>query len=263
MPELPDVEVFRRRLALAVRGRSLRGATVHDSQVLAGVGARRLHRSLAGSRVRSTRRRGKTLYAVTRGGPHLRLHFGMTGDLVVADAAEEEPAYTRVVLPLSGDRALHFVDQRKLGEIGLVDDVDADIEEHGLGPDALDLGPRDLIELLRGSRAGLKVLLMDQSEVAGLGNIYTDEMLFQARLDPHAPAAEITDAGVRRAYRQLHRVVDRAVRAGAQPDEMPRGWLLHRRRSGADCPRGNGQIARFSLGGRHGFWCPACQKGRT
>jgi formamidopyrimidine-DNA glycosylase len=196
VPELPDVEVYRRRLGTE-----------------------------------------------TRDGPHLRLHFGMTGDLVLVADEEDDPPFTRVAFHLSGRRRLLVAD-------------------HGLGPDALDLDPRDLASLLRGSRAGLNGLLMDQSGVAGLGNIYSDEILFQARLDPRAPAARVGDAGVHRLHRQLHRVVDRAVQAGADPDDMPRGWLLHARDDGAPCPRGNGPIERFSLGGRHGFWCKACQRDR-
>ena len=263
MPELPDVEVYRRRLVTATRRRRFAGAQVHDTRVLAGTQPHDLDRGLHGARVATTRRRGKTLYVVMRAAPHLRLHFGMTGDLVPAGADEPEPQHTRVTLLLGGNRRLLFVDQRRLGQVGLVDDVDEDIAEHDLGPDALDLDVRALGRLLRQSHAGLKALLTDQRQVAGLGNIYTDEILFQARLDPRAPAAELTDAGVRRLHRQTRRVVDRAVEAGADPAAMPRGWLLHRREDGVACPRGNGEIRSFSVGGRRGYWCPACQEGRS
>ncbi|HEY3529296.1 MAG TPA: DNA-formamidopyrimidine glycosylase family protein [Nocardioides sp.] len=262
MPELPDVEVYRRRLVDATRRRRVDGVTVHDTQVLRGVGRRRLDSALSGARFVRTRRRGKTLYAVTSHGPHLRLHFGMTGDLVVRDDDEEVPAHTRVALRLSGGRRLLFVDQRRFGQVGVVDDVDDDIAAHDLGPDALDLDPAALGELLHGSSAGLKALLVDQSQVAGLGNIYTDEVLFHARLDPRSPAADVGNAGVRRLHRQLHRVLDRAVAAGADPRSMPRGWLIHRRTEDAECPRGNGPIRSFPVGGRRGYWCPACQDGR-
>jgi formamidopyrimidine-DNA glycosylase len=265
VPELPDVEVYRRRLARATRGRSVEGVIVRDAQVLVHGRARGLDRALSGARFTRTSRRGKTLYGVTRGGPHLRLHFGMTGDLVIQDAGPgaAEPRHTRVVFRLSGGRRLFFVDQRRLGEVGIVDDVGADIAAHDLGPDALELPLKGLGRILHDSRAGLKPLLMDQSEVAGLGNIYTDEILFQARLDPRHQAAEVGEAGVRRLHRQLHRVVDRAVAAGADPRAMPRGWLIHRRTEGAECPRGNGRIRSFSVGGRRGYWCPGCQEGRA
>jgi formamidopyrimidine-DNA glycosylase len=263
VPELPDVEVYRRRLVAATRRHVLRGAAVVDRQVLVGTSTRALDRGLSGAHVAGTTRRGKTLYAVMRRPPHLRLHFGMTGDLVPAADDEEEPQHTRVVFLLSGRRRLLFVDQRRLGQVGLVDDVDADIAEHGLGPDALDLDPPGLASLLRESRGGLKATLTDQAQIAGLGNIYTDEVLFHARLDPRAAAADLSGDGVRRLHRQIRRVVDRAVNADADPGAMPRGWLLHRREEGAHCSRGNGRIRPFSVGGRRGYWCPACQRGRT
>ena len=264
MPELPDVEVYRRRLVSATRGRHLEGVIARDTEVLDRVSPRRLDDALSGARFVGTRRRGKNLYAVTPHGPHLRLHFGMTGDLVVLDDPDQdEPGHTRVVFRLSGGRRMLFVDQRRLGEVGVVEDVDQDIAARGLGPDALELDARSLGDLLHGSSAGLKALLVDQSHVAGLGNIYTDEVLFHARLDPRRPAADVGNAGVRRLHRQLHRVIDRAVAAEADPRSMPRGWLIHRRTEDAACPRGNGPIRPFSVGGRRGYWCPACQEGRT
>jgi formamidopyrimidine-DNA glycosylase len=261
MPELPDVEVYRQRLVDATRRRRLEGAQVHDQYVLAGTSARALGERLRDARVATTRRHGKTLYAVLGTPPHLRLHFGMTGDLVPAGSDDPTPEHTRVVLDLSDGRRLQFVDQRRLGEVGLVDDVDADIAEHGLGLDVLDLDERALRDLLGGSRGGLKALLTDQKQVAGLGNIYTDEVLFHARLDPRRPAADVSPAGVRRLHRQVRRVVDRAVEAGAEPGAMPRRWLLHHREDHAECPRGNGTIRSFSVSGRRGYWCPACQQG--
>jgi formamidopyrimidine-DNA glycosylase len=264
VPELPDVEIYRRRFERSTRGRRVERVDARDSQVLVGVGGRRLDRDFRGVRFTGTQRRGKTLYGVTTAGPHLRLHFGMTGDLVVLDegSRQDEPRHTRVVFGLSGGRRLLFVDQRRLGEVGVVQDVDADIADHDLGPDALDLAPPELASLLRESQAGLKAVLVDQSQLAGLGNIYTDEILFQARLDPRTAAADVGDSGVRRLHRQLHRVVDRAVAAEADPQAMPRGWLIHRRDDGAACPRGNGSIRSFSVGGRRGYWCPGCQAGR-
>ena len=260
MPELPDVEVYRRRLASATRRRRIEAASVRDPDLLVGVGAHRLDRALGGVSVGGTRRHGKNLYLTTRGGPHLRLHFGMTGDLVVVPArtpTEDEPRHTRVALSLSGGRRVLFVDQRKLGEVELVEDVDDDIERRGLGPDALALSMTELAGVLRESRGALKPTLMDQGRIAGLGNIYSDEILFQARLDPRAPAASVGTSGVRRLHRQLRRVLERAI--DGEVRSFPRGWLIHRREDGAECPRGNGQVRRFSSAGRHGYLCPVCQ----
>lgn len=259
MPELPDVEIFRRRLASATRHRTIAAVTVHDEQVLAATSASRLRRGLHDVRLRGVRRRGKTLYGETDDGPHLRLHFGMTGELLEQPADRPEPEHTRVAFHLSGSHDLLFVDQRRFGEVGLVADIGDDIAAHDLGPDALDLDPTALGAVFAAGRGGLKAVLVDQSRIAGLGNIYADEILFQARLDPRMAAAEVDRNGVRRLHRQLRRVIDRAVDARAQPDDMPRGWLIHRRVEGAACPRGNGTIEGYRVGGRRGFWCPTCQ----
>ncbi len=256
MPELPDVEVYRRRLAQATTHRRLVAVIVRDAGVLRSASGPRLGDELGGARVVSTRRHGKNLYVMTADGPHLRLHFGMTGALVVA-SGDDEARHTRVVFALSGGTRLLFVDQRKLGQVDLVASVTDDIRRLGLGPDALAVGRGDLAAVLRQSRSALKPTLMDQHKLAGLGNLYSDEILFQARLDPRGPAAAVDDHGVRRLHRQMRRVLERAI-AGDVTD-FPRGWLLHHRRDGAECPRRNGLVHRFSSAGRHGYYCPECQ----
>ena len=256
MPELPDVEVFRRRLVEATTDRRIEGVDVLDGEVLATTRAE-LDRALAGSRVSGTRRHGKQLYVGLGDGPPLRLHFGMTGYLTTVADHDEPPRHTRVVLALSRGRRLLLVDQRKLGEVGLVDSADDDVAQRDLGPDALDLDLAGLREVLARSRGALKRTLMAQGRIAGLGNIYSDEVLFQARLDPWAPAAEVSRGEAQRLHRQLRRVLERAVEGEVR--DFPRGWLLHRRDDGARCPRCGGPVERFTAAGRHGFRCPACQ----
>jgi formamidopyrimidine-DNA glycosylase len=256
MPELPDVEVFRRRLVEATTDRRIEGLDVLDGEVLATTRAE-LDRTLAGSRVSGTRRHGKQLYVGLGDGPLLRLHFGMTGYLTSVADHDELPRHTRVVLALSRGRRLLLVDQRKLGEVGLVGSADDDVAQRGLGPDALDLDLAGLREVLARSRGALKPTLMDQGRIAGLGNIYSDEVLFQARLDPRAPAAEVSRGEAQRLHRQLRRVLERAVEGEVR--DFPRGWLLHRRDDGARCPRCGGPVERFTAAGRHGFRCLACQ----
>lgn len=260
MPELPDVEVFRRRLARSALKRRIEDVGVRDTQVLDGISARRLRDALVGRRLLSTRRHGKHLLAEIEGGGWLTLHFGMTAYVERLDADAEQPGHTRVVLDL-GDRLVCFVDQRRLGRIGLADDPDEFAAAHDLGPDALDLDAAEWGELLHASRGSLVSTVMDQARVSGVGNIYSDEILFHARLDPRRPAEEIDDAGVRRLHRQTQRVLRRAVEAGADPADMPRGWLIHAREEGRSCPRCGGRVERLAVGGRHSYWCPSCQAG--
>ena len=259
MPELPDVEVFRRTVAHSSLHRPITGVDARDPQVLDGISARRLTEELIGVELAATLRRGKQLYVRCDSGAALAMHFGMTAYVDPGATADPTPEHTRLTLFLD-DRRLAFVDQRRFGRVGLVDDPDRNIEERGLGPDALDLGATDLQAILDGSRGSLVATLMDQSSIAGIGNIYSDEILFHARLDPQAPARGLTDAESGRLHRQLRRVLERAIEAHAQPDRMPRGWLIHAREDGAPCPRGNGTVRRYSASGRHAYWCPDCQR---
>jgi formamidopyrimidine-DNA glycosylase len=259
VPELPDVEVYRRRLENAGLRRRVERVRLPDPTVLRGVSRNRLARALRGHELVDTARRGKHLFAPTSGSATLVMHFGMTGVLEVGDADPEPAPHERVRLAFRDGGILRLVDPRKLGFVTVTDDVEAYCRRHGLGPDAMSLGVGDLRRMAREHRGGVKALLMDQSLVAGVGNIYSDEILFQARIDPRHRADELDDAEVRRLHRQMLRVLRLAADRGADPSRFPDGWLLRHRDDHAPCPRGNGEIRKIRLGGRGAYYCPACQ----
>jgi formamidopyrimidine-DNA glycosylase len=259
VPELPDVEVFRRTLARSSLRRRISAVDVADPQVLEDVSAAELERELTGSQLTGTSRHGKHLYVRRDHGSALALHFGMTAYVEPGPADAPEPGHARVTLVFDDGRRLVFVDQRRFGRVTLVEDPAADVRERGLGPDALSVGLDRLRDLLEVSRAVLVSALMDQSTIAGIGNIYSDEILFHARLDPHVQACALTDRETGRLHRQLQRVLERAIEAHAQPEQMPAGWLIHAREDGAPCPRGTGTIRPYRAAGRTAYWCPECQ----
>jgi len=260
VPELPDVEIYRRTLARTSLHREVRTVQVLDGTMLDGVGARALRDRLRGRTLQATRRHGKHLVVDVSDGGVLVLHFGMTGRLATGTDEEPDDDHTRVVVRFV-DGWLALVDQRRLGRVSMADDLASYVSRERLGPDAMSLSVAELRGRVRGSRGGIKATLMDQARIAGLGNIYTDEVLFQARIDPVAPAPTLDDAAVRRLHRQLHRVVDLAVERHADPTRVPRSWLLPRREDGRPCPRGNGTVRAHRVGGRTAYWCPECQRG--
>jgi formamidopyrimidine-DNA glycosylase len=261
VPELPDVEIFRRTLARSSLHREIERVQVRDSTMLHEVSARQLARGLRGCSLERTHRHGKHLLVDLSGRGVLVLHFGMTGHLALGEGKAPADRHVRFVVGFADDHWLALVDQRRLGRIALADGVNDYVVREHLGPDALSLSALELRDVVRASRGSVKSTLMDQARVAGLGNIYTDEVLFQARIDPTAPAAQLDDAGCRRLHRQLHRVVDIAVERNADPDRFPQTWLLPNRQDGARCPRGHGVVRSFRSGGRNGYWCPTCQRG--
>ncbi|MEU6770129.1 DNA-formamidopyrimidine glycosylase family protein [Streptomyces sp. NPDC046759] len=258
MPELPDVEGFRKVLASCAKGRVIRRVDVRDTGVLRGVSAGRLREALEGRRFTEPERHGKWLLART-GGPTLLLHFGMTGRLLCARPADAVEAHDRVLFTLSGDRQLRYRDQRKLQGLWLADDdfgVARLLDRQG--PDALSVQRQDFEAALSSRRGHIKTTLTDQSVLAGLGNLLADEILWRARLDPRVRAGDLTEAERRRLYTQMRRTLRSAVTADCVP---PRDtWLTgHRDDPDPVCPRCGTRLRRFRLAGRGTVWCPRCQ----
>ncbi|CAM2731143.1 formamidopyrimidine-DNA glycosylase [Mycobacterium intermedium] len=257
MPELPDVEGFRRDLAGPLPGRRVRRVQVSDPAVLRNTTPRALGRSLTGRRFKEPQRHGKWLILPTDG-PRLLVHSGMTGrPYYAADGAEHLP-YERLVVAL--DRGeLRYADLRKLRGVWLArseDDVD---EVTGpQGPDALGLGLRQFRALLAGRRGAVKPTLMDQSVIAGLGNLLTDEICWRAKINPHRPVPDLDDDEVKRLHAAMTGVLRTAVKHGRVPG-LAR-WLTGARdEPDPSCPRCGARLARGKVAGRTSFWCPRCQ----
>jgi len=260
MPELPDVAEFKRYFDSTVLRKRIRGAQVLDRRMLDGVTPAALDRFLRGTIFTGTRRHGKNLFAFTRrGGGALRMHFGMTGWLEWFRSKAEPPRHTRVRIDFAGGRSLGIVDQRILGCVGIVGDADAFIADRRLGPDALDGEFEPFRQRIRRRRSDLKSALMDQTVIAGLGNIWSDEVLFQARMHPGRPVDRTSDAELRRLFEVIRKVMRAAVDHRADFDAMP-DFFLHHRYEGARCPRCGGRIKPIKLAGRRGWFCGKCQK---
>ena len=193
------------------------------------------------------------------------MHFGLNGALRHLDGSEAEPPYTRIRLDFDDGSHLAYINPRRLGAVGLVDDADSLIAAAELGPYALD--PHfDLAafqQILSRSRRDIKSVLMDQTAIAGIGNIYSDEILFQAGIHPKARAARLDSDTRKRLFRQVKCVLETAVERGAgaelAPSALPGSFLLPQRRKGGRCPRCGGEIRTVKFSGRTAYYCPHCQ----
>ncbi len=262
MPELPDVEVFRETLERTALHQRIEHVHLEPADLLEGVTARRLEDRLRGHHLVSARRHGKYLFAELSRDGWLVMHFGMTGSLRHLADEESAPDHTRLRLELEDDSQLVYRAVRKLGRITVADDPDAFIEEQGLGPDPLDPGfdEETFLQRLEGRRGSVKSALMNQKVLAGLGNVYADEALYQTRLHPATPLPELGEVERRRLHRTLVRVLRLAIDRGARPERMPVAWLLPHREEGAACPRCHGAIRRITVAGRATYLCPAEQE---
>src|SRR6266508_2861657 len=210
MPELPDVESFKRYLDATSLHQRITGVDVRSAYVLKGVSARELA---------------------------LRLHFGMTGSLLYFKHEEDAPRHTRVLFVFANTYCLAFEDQRKFGEVALVADVDEYLRKRGLGPDALDISLSQFRELLRTHRGAVKSILLNQKVIAGIGNIYADEILFHARIHPDTEIGRLGEKTVGKLFRATRYILKKAIDAKADVDRMPKSWLLPHRGKGGKCLR--------------------------
>ena len=260
MPELPDVETFKRYLDATSLYQRITGVDVQSAYVLKGVSARELARRLNGRRFESSCRHGKHLFVRTDGDLWLRLHFGMTGSLQYFKREEDAPKHARVLFVFANAHRLAFEDQRKFGEIGLVKDVDEFLKKRGLGPDALDISFSQFQGIFVNHRGALKAILLNQKLIAGIGNIYADEILFRARIHPATESGRVGETTVGRLFRATCYILQKAIEAKADADRMPKSWLLPHRGKGGKCPRCGRELKSATIGGRTTWFCTQCQQ---
>lgn len=258
MPELPDVEGFRRVLVDCARAGPVERVDVHDTGVLHGADPKRLREALRGRRFTQPERHGKWLLAPTDGPQSLLFHFGMTGGLLCRPEDERTHPHDRVVFSLGGGRQLRYRDQRKLKGIWLADQEGVARTLDGQGPDAADVSRSAFVSALSGRRGGIKSALTNQSVLAGIGNLLADEILWRARLHPQRGVAELDEDELGQLHTAMTRTLRSAMPEGCVP---PRdSWLTgHRDEPDGACPRCGTRLEHGRVAGRGGVWCPHCQ----
>jgi formamidopyrimidine-DNA glycosylase len=259
VPELPELEVSKRCVDSTSMHQRIEKIEVKDGRVLGAVSAGELERGLEGRKFESTRRYGKHLFVGLDNGEWLLLHFGMTGGLKYYKDVAEEPTHARVLISFLSGYHLAFDDQRLFGKVDLIEDPDDYIQEHKLGLDPLDLDFSVFRKRLEGRRGEIKATLMNQQVFAGIGNIYSDEILFQVRLHPRTSVARLDESAFHDLHDQTRRVLYAGIERGADPEALPESFLLPHRQEGAECPRGNGKIQKTKAAGRTAYYCPTCQ----
>lgn len=265
MPELPDVEIFKRTLDQHALGRVVERVQVRDPGSLEGATGATLQRRLKDKHLSASQRRGKVLFADFQGAATLAMHFGTNGSLQTVAPDAKEPTSTRLAFAFTDGSRLAYINPRRIGHVCLTDSAAAFIADQHLGPDALDssFDEREMIRTLANRKQPLKAVLMDQSRIAGIGNIYADEILFQAQLHPGAAAGTLASGEVDRLYRAVKFVLQTAIDRGAGAedftDRLPKGFLLPQRHAGGHCPRCGTALTIDKRGGRTSYHCPNCQ----
>ncbi|MFO7767694.1 MAG: DNA-formamidopyrimidine glycosylase family protein [bacterium] len=262
MPELPDVETFKRYIQSTSLHQPIQRVESLEARLVKNTSRPALCRALMDRSLEEPRRHGKYLFLRTDGDPILLLHFGMTGRPHYYRDPEQEPDYPVLYLVFENGYRLAYSAPRKLGEIRLLKDIGAFIRQKGLGPDPIadDMTEEDFRGRLEGRRGTVKGALMDQSCIAGIGNEYSNEILFQMRLHPKADMRAL-DVGDREdLYLTTLGVLRTAIDAGAEKVRFPDSYLLKHQFGDGKCPGCGGEIQRMEVLGRGTYWCPSCQE---
>jgi formamidopyrimidine-DNA glycosylase len=279
MPELPEVEIFKRFLDRHALNQEITAVTVRHPKGLRNISPEALSAITSKNQFAETQRRGKHLLAKLspilgqanpkHPGPWLHFHFGMTGCLSYASPSQpavnaygddlNRDSHIRVSFALTDGGQFHFHDQRLFGFISLVDDPAAYFQAKKLGPDALTVSETEFLKQLSGRKGSIKPLLMDQSVVAGLGNIYVDELLFQAYLHPQRPMASLEPVTLGKLHALMQEILTRTIALKVDRDQLPPHYLWHQRKAKGYCPRDGLPLSVQTVGGRTTYFCPHCQ----
>ena len=260
MPELPEVETFKEYLNSTSLHQRITNVAVRDAYVLKRVSPRELARRLKGRRFENSHRHGKHLFVRASDELWLRLHFGMTGSLEYLNHDEASPKTARVLFNFANNRRLAFDDQRKFGEIELIEDVDEFLQTRGLGPDALEISFSQFKAIVEKHRGAVKAILLNQQLIAGIGNLYADEILFRSRMHPATEATRLSGDDLRRLFRATRYVLERAIALKTDFNRLPKSWLLTHRGKQGRCPRCGRALESATIGGRTSWFCAHCQK---
>jgi len=268
VPELPEVETARRLIADYALHRPIVDVDDSDTFVCRPHSPGELRAALIGRELTAARRRGKTIWCETSdvgrstgSGPDLGIHLGMSGRIVVTApgggkasegggdrrqaAQPRKPEWDRFTIQFADGGQLALFDTRRLGRVRLDPDISA------LGPDAGEITPEEFRRVLGKGTIAVKARLLDQSKLAGIGNLLADEALWQARISPAAPVSSLRPEEVDR----LYRAVQAALKSAAIHGGAHTGEIIPFRHPGARCPRDGAEMRHGTVGGRSTWWC--------
>lgn len=254
MPELPEVEMFKRYGEKHFLNRKIQTIEIDDQRIVTV--APEAFKNLYGEAITSLGRRGKYVYgSTTKEDLFLTLHFGMTGYLKSYREPEERPKGTRVSFEFD-DGFMAWVNPRKFGRVGLTDGIESFFAEKNFGEDALSISKENFVEIFQHAKGPIKSRLMDQKNVAGIGNIYADEILFQCGIHPATDAKKISEKELGEIHTAMQRIFGVAIRHKADYSTYPKQYLLYNRTEKRQDP----PLSRIKVGGRTTFLDPKKQK---
>jgi len=266
MPELPEVETIKRELEKVVLGKRITGIIVHNPKVIRQPQVKDFVKGLTNVKIKNILRKGKLLILELSSGKSLAIHLKMTGQLVYPGNAKS----SRVSFKLSDGKLLDFNDQRLFAELSLVDDWRALKFVQGLGPEPFALTKEQFSKMLVNKKTKIKPLIMDQTFISGIGNLYAAEALFRAKINPARSAALLSEKEQGSLLKEIKDTLSEAIHyKGSSVDQYvqlsggPGSYAKYHKvydRENKPCLVCKTPIKRIALAGRGTYFCPRCQK---
>lgn len=266
MPELPEVETIKRELEKAVLGKRITEVSIQNPKVIRQPSPDKFKKGLVGASIKNILRKAKVLILELSNRKSLVIHLKMTGQLIYPGNGKN----SRVSFRLSDGKTLDFNDQRLFAELRVMDNWKNLKFIQGLGPEPFDINIEQFKAMLSKKKTKIKPLIMDQTFISGVGNLYAAESLFRARIHPARPASSLSEKEKENLFKEIKDTLQEAIEhKGSSVDQyvqlsgLPGGYVRYHKvydREGKPCLRCKSPIKRIALGGRGTYFCPRCQR---
>ncbi len=257
MPELPDVEVYNNYLTYTILQKKIEDIIINDSKVLE-CSSDQL-KKLQGNSFCNISRHGKYCFLQTNHNYFLILHFGMTGN-VKYYKSESDPEHASLIVLFSNGYKFAFINVRKLGKIFFSQSRESFIQKMDLGSDAFSLNKKEFIKMIQSRKGTIKNTIMNQKNIAGIGNIYSDEILYHSSIHPQRKTKSLTEVDLNNIYQNMRKIFELAIEIKVKTEKFPSNYLIIRREPGKKCGICSGIIQKKSVSGRSCYFCNQHQK---
>ncbi len=260
MPELPEVNTFQQYFEESSLDQKIVAVEVHDGKIIRNIDPTSFIEKLTGRTFVGSYRRGKYLFATLDNDCHLLLHFGMTGDIKYYQELEEKPKHERFVLIFENGFRLGFDCPRKFARILFLEDLAGYLKEVGLGEDALQISEEEFLAKMGQRKSSIKGFLLNQKLLAGVGNLYADEICYQTRVHPGSTVKALPKKQRKAIFKAMQDILQTAIKRTAYYKDYPENWFFQWRVEGQAAPNGKGVVRTDKIAGRTTYYFAGWQK---
>lgn len=258
MPELPEVNTFKKYFDGTSLHQKILDVSISDGKIIRNIGEDDFVDNLVGRTFIDSKRRGKYLFGQLDNKTHVLFHFAMTGDFKYYSEDEDRPKYERFHILFDGGSKLGFDCMRKFARIEYIEDLDIYIENLGLGMDALEISEAELLQHMEGRSTSIKGFLLNQKLVAGVGNLYADEICYQTKVHPGSKVKDLPKKKRKEIFHSMQSILSIAIERAAHYKDYPEDWFWKWRVKGGESEKG--EIMVEKIAGRTTYYVKGWQR---